>query len=408
MTVFRPYSSEFLADPYPVYARIRDESPVFYDDEWELTFFARHRDVSDILKDRQRFGRDFRHRLDTSEVDHDLYERIYPPKWPTWTRYVRESFIDLEPPRHTRLRRLVAKAFTRRSSEAFRPQLEEAADRILDRVLEEGSMEAIGAFATPIPLAMIAELMGVDEKDQPQLIEWSHAIVKVFDERVTDEEGEVAEQAITDFVDFLSDLLKHRRQNRGSDLISAMIDVEESGDTLTDEEIIGTSILTLNAGHEATVHAIGNGLLALARHPGQYARLRNGSPIDLAVEELLRFDSPLQMFERWVLEDTEVAGQPVRKGSKVGLLFGSANHDEDIFGEDAEELVLSRRDNPHVSWGAGLHRCVGAPLATVELEAAFSRFASRVKTLELIDTSDRIESLVFRGVGEMHLALSAA
>lgn len=408
MTVFRPYSSEFLADPYPVYARIRDESPVFYDDEWELTFFARHRDVSDILKDRQRFGRDFRHRLDTSEVDQDLYERIYPPKWPTWTRYVRESFIDLEPPRHTRLRRLVAKAFTRRSSEAFRPQLEEAADRILDRVLEEGSMEAIGAFATPIPLAMIAELMGVDEKDQPQLIEWSHAIVKVFDERVTDEEGEVAEQAITDFVDFLSDLLKHRRQNRGSDLISAMIDVEESGDTLTDEEIIGTSILTLNAGHEATVHAIGNGLLALARHPGQYARLRNGSPIDLAVEELLRFDSPLQMFERWVLEDTEVAGQPVRKGSKVGLLFGSANHDEDIFGEDAEELVLSRRDNPHVSWGAGLHRCVGAPLATVELEAAFSRFASRVKTLELIDTSDRIESLVFRGVGEMHLALSAA
>lgn len=407
--MFDPYSSDFLEDPYPFYGRMRAETPVFHDDEWDLTFFARHEDVMGILKDRDRFGRDFRHRLKTEEVDQDLYRRIYPPQWPTWTRYIRESFIDLEPPRHTRLRRLVSAAFTRRSSEAFRGRLEAAADRILDEVLETGRMEAITEFATPIPLAMIAELMGIDPDDQPRLVGWSHAIVKVFDEGVTPEEGDAAESAVKEFIDFLESLLAKRRSQRGEDLISAMIEVDESGDTLTDEEIIGTSILTLNAGHEATVHAIGNGLLALARNPDQYRRLTTGeAPIDLAVDELLRHDSPLQMFERWVLEDTEVAGTALAKGAKVGLLFGSANHDELVFGESAATLDLGRQPNPHVSFGAGLHFCVGAPLARVELEAALGRFAARVGSVDLVAAGDRIESLVFRGVGRLELELSPA
>jgi unspecific monooxygenase len=361
------------------------------------------------LKDRERFGRDFRHRLDPGEVDQDLYERIYPTRWPTWTRYIRESFIDLEPPRHTRLRRLVSRAFTRRSSEAFRPQLEEAADRILDRVLDQGSMEVIDDFATPIPVAMIAELMGIPGQDHEQLLRWSHAIVKVFDKNVTDEEGEAAEQATSDFVAYLQDVVEDRRRHGGDDLISSMLEVEEGGDTLTDEEIVGTSILTLNAGHEATVHAIGNGLLALARNQDQYRRLRSGEVgIEGAVDELLRFDSPLQMFERWVLTDTEVSGSRLEKGSKVGLLFGSANHDPDVFGPDPEQLDLERNPNPHLSFGAGLHYCVGAPLARVELEAAFGRFSARVADLDLRGTSDRIQSLVFRGVQRLEIEVTAA
>ncbi len=187
--VFDAYDSDFLDNPYPTYARLRQESPVFYDETWGLTFITRHEDVSEILKDRQRFGRDFRHRLDVDEVNADLYQRIYPPQWPTWTEYIRESFIDLEPPRHTRLRSLVAKAFTRRSSEAFRGNLESAADAILDGVLESGTMEVISEFATPIPVAMIAELMGIAQEDHPRLVEWSRAIVTVFDERVTEEEA---------------------------------------------------------------------------------------------------------------------------------------------------------------------------------------------------------------------------
>ncbi|MGH8947331.1 MAG: cytochrome P450, partial [Acidimicrobiia bacterium] len=221
-------------------------------------------------------------------------------------------------------------------------------------------------------------------------------------------DGDAAESATRDFVAYLGDIVDMRRKNRGEDLISSMIEVEDAGDTLTDEEIVGTSILTLNAGHEATVHAIGNGLLALARDDGQYGRLHRGeTEVATAVDELLRFDSPLQMFERWVLADTEVAGVPLAKGSKVGLLFGSANHDPGVFG-DPERLDLARQPNPHVSFGAGLHYCVGAPLARVELEAAFGVFAARVAGIELRDASGRIDSLVFRGLGTLRLDVEAA
>lgn len=407
--MFDPYSPEFLEDPYPIYARLRRESPAFHDPSWGLTFFARHEDVSTILKDRDRFGRDFRHKLAVTDVDRALYERIYPPQWPTWTRYIRESFIDLEPPRHTRLRRLVSKAFTRRSSEAFRPQLQEAAARVVDQALGTGTLEVIDDFATPIPVAMIAELMGLPAEDRQQVLRWSHAIVKVFDQNVTAADGDVAESATKDFVAYLEGVVDERRRNRGDDLISSMVDVEDAGDTLTDEEIVGTAILTLNAGHEATVHAIGNSLLALARDSDQYGRLRRGEVmIETAVDELLRFDSPLQMFERWVLVDTEVAGVRLAKGSKVGLLFGSANHDPAVFEGDPELLDLARNPNPHVSFGAGLHFCVGAPLARVEVEAALGAFAARVVGLEVVEASGRIRSLVFRGLENLTIRVEAA
>ena len=405
--MFDAYDPQFLDDPYPTYRRLREETPVFFDETWGLTFFTRHSDINEILKDRNRFGRDFRHRLSIDEVDPDLYKRIYPSQWPTWTRYVRESFIDLEPPRHTRLRRLVSKAFTRRSSEAFRPRLEQAADEILDRALEAGSLEVIEEFAKPIPVAMIADLMGIPTHDHNKLLEWSHAIVRVFDERVTSEEGATAEQATLDFVHYLEQLIEERRSDPGDDLLSAMIEVEESGDTLTTEEIVGTAILTLNAGHEATVHAIGNSLLALAKDPVAYERLSNEADVSVAVDELLRFDSPLQMFERWVLEDTDVNGHHLEKGSKVGLLFGSANRDPEEF-DQPEHIDLDRSPNPHISFGAGLHYCVGAPLAKVELEAALGRFARRVRSLELVEDGDRIQSLVFRGVGRLELELDPA
>ncbi|HWL49735.1 MAG TPA: cytochrome P450 [Acidimicrobiia bacterium] len=405
---FDPYDPGFLEDPYPTYSRLRNQSPVFHDPAWELTFFTRHDHVSAILKDRDRFGRDFRHRLDPDEVDPDIYRRIYPPQWPTWTRYIRESFIDLEPPRHTRLRRLVSKAFTRRSSEAFRPRLEEAAARIVDRAIEAGTLDVITDFATPIPVTMIAELMGLPAEDHQQVLDWSHSIVKVFDQNVSEADGDAAESATRDFVAYLDEVVKSRRRHRGEDLISSMVDVEDAGDTLTDEEIVGTSILTLNAGHEATVHAIGNGLLALAGDNGQYGRLhRRETGVVTAVDELLRFDSPLQMFERWVLVDTEVAGVSLMKGSKVGLLFGSANHDPEVFG-DPERLDLARQPNPHVSFGAGLHYCVGAPLARVELEAAFATFAARVAGVELKEATGRIHSFVFRGLENLKLDIEAA
>jgi cytochrome P450 len=411
MTVaFDAYDPHFLADPYPTYQRIRDESPVFHDDEWNLTFVARHDSISSILKDRSRFGRDFRHRLEIDDVEPSLYRRLYPPQWPTWTRYIRESFIDLEPPRHTRLRRLVSKALSRRSSESFRPALDAAAERLVTEALEAGKMEAITHLATPIPLLMIADLMGIRDEDHPRLVKWSNDIVKVFDKNVSYEDGEAAERATRDFVAFIEGQIAIRRANRGTDLISTMIDVEESGDTLNDEEIVATSILTLNAGHEATVHAIGNAVLALSANPDQFQRLRDGEvDVATAADELLRFDSPLQMFERWVLEDgVSVEGAGLTKGSKVGLLFGSGNHDPEIYGPTADVLDLGRTPNPHLSFGAGLHFCVGAPLARIEIEAALQAFADLVKSFEVESTGARIESLVFRGVDSIQLSLQPA
>jgi cytochrome P450 len=403
---FDAYAPEFVDDPYPTYARLRAESPVFHDDTWGLTFFARHGDVAAILRDR-RFGRDVRHAVPVEEVDAEVYGRIYPPELPNWTRYVRDSFIDLEPPRHTRIRRLVQWAFTRRASESYRRRMQETADRLVERALEMGSMEVIADYATPIPFTMIAELLGVPGADQPQLIDWSHAIVRVFDEACTAEEGLRAETAVVEFVGYVRELLDRHRASPVDDLTSALIAAEVEGDHLSDDELAATIILTLNAGHEATVQAIGNAVLALARDPDEYRRLRvDPGLLATATDELLRFDTPLQMFERWVLEDVDWQGVELRRGTKVGLLFGSANHDESVF-EIPHRLDVGRVDNPHVSFGGGIHFCVGAPLAKIELEVALGTLARRVAGLELTtERVDRVPSLVFRGVRALPVAVA--
>ncbi len=402
---FDAYAPEFVADPYPTYARLRDQSPVLWDEEWGVHFFALHADVSRILKDR-RFGRDVRHAVPRSEIDPEVYERIYPSRYPNWTRLTRDAFIDLEPPRHTRVRRLVQSAFGKRASETYRDRLIATADSALDRFVGSGAMEAIADFATPIPLTMIAELLGVPPADQPSLVSWSHALVRVFDEACTEAEGEAAETAMIDFAEYVARLITSRRSDPRNDLTSALVQAEIDGDRLSEDELIATIILTLNAGHEATVQAIGNSLLALARNPDQYERLRREPElIPSAAAELLRFDTPLQMFERWVLEDLEWGGIELGRGSKVGLLFGSANRDPAAFTEP-ESLDLGRSPNPHVSFGGGIHFCVGAPLALVEMEVALERFSRRIPQFEIAaDVLERTPSLIFRGVQRLPLLI---
>ncbi len=406
--MFDPYAPEFVEDPYPTYSAIRRETPVFFDETWGVTFFSRHADVAGILRDR-RFGRDVRGFVPPERIDREVYDRVYPPQWPSWTSYIRDSFIDLEPPRHTRIRKLVQWAFSRRASESYRDRMRVTAGTVLDRALEVGGMRAISEFATPIPLAMIGELLGVPRDAQPMLVEWSHRIVRVFDEGCTDEEGADAEAATVEFVAYCEELIAAHRRSPTNDLISALIDAEVDGDRLTDHELVSTCILALNAGHEATVQAIGNGLLSLAANPAEYQRLRTDPGLmATGADELLRHDTPLQMFERWVLEDVEWNGHHLRQGSKVGLLFGSANHDETVFPVPSE-LDLGRSPNVHVSFGGGVHHCVGAPLAKVELDVAFRAFATRVASFEVAsDHLERTPSLVFRGVRELPLRLIPA
>jgi cytochrome P450 len=405
---FDAYDPGFVEDPYPTYSVLRRDSPVFRDDTWGLTFFTRHPDVSAILRDR-RFGRDVRSAVSPEAIDPATFERIYPSRYPTWTRLVRGSFIDLEPPAHTRIRRLVQNAFGKRASESYRARLVETADRALDVALERGSMEVISDYATPIPLTMIADLLGVPAADQPRLVSWSHAIVRVFDEACTEAEGDAAEEAIKAFAEYVKGLLGDHRAHPRDDLTSALLEAEADGDRLTEEELVATCILTLNAGHEATVQAIGNAVLALAADPEAFESLRrNPGVVRTAAAEMLRYDTPLQMFERWVLEDLEWDGVELARGSKVGLLFGSANRDESVF-ERADRLVLDRAHNPHVSFGAGVHFCVGAPLALVELEVALERMASRVGSIEVAaHRLPRTPSLIFRGVDRLPADLTPA
>ncbi len=407
MARFNAYDRGFVDDPYPTYARLRTESPVFFDETWDLTFFARHADVAAILRDR-RFGRDVRHAVPAEEIDPAVFDRIYPSRLPVWTAMVRDSFIDLEPPRHTRIRRLVQWAFSRRASESYRPRVDAVARRAVEAACERGSMEVVADYATPIPLTMIADLLGVPPEDQPQLVEWSHAMVRPFDEACTVEEGAAAEEATRSFVRYVGAMVEDRERRPGDDLLSALVAARVDGDRLTRDEIVSTAILTLNAGHEATVQAIGNAVLALARHPGQYERLRSEpSMIPGAVDELLRYDTPLQMFERWVLEDVNWKGTELRRGTKVGLMFGSANHDEAVFTEP-EGLDVGRSAEAHVSFGGGVHYCVGAPLAKVELEVALERFVDSVAAFEVsTDRLERTPSLIFRGVKELPITLDA-
>ncbi len=379
------------------------EAPVFFDESWGLTFFTRHADVAAILKDR-RFGRDIRQT--GGEVDSRLHERTYPPALPNWTRLIRGSFIDLEPPDHTRLRRLVQAAFSKRSATSYRPQIQRLARTLLDQAREQEAMEAISQYATPIPLAMIASMLGIPEDDRRQLVAWSHAIVRVFDQRCTRDEEKRAETAVTEFEQYLVAHFALRRQRPGEELIDALIGARFEGDRLTTEELIATSILVLNAGHEATVHAIGNALLALAAWPDQHLLAASlGDDDDGAADEVLRFDSPLQMFERWVLEDLEWQGVKLGRGSKVGLVFGSANRDGEVF-PNAEVLDLERKDNPHVSFGAGVHFCVGAPLARVEVQVALVEFARAIASFEVAGDAPRLPSFVFRGLSALPLQLS--
>lgn len=405
MAAFDAYDPSFVEDPYPTYARLRAESPVFFDAHWDLTFFARHDDVSGILRDR-RFGRDVRSRVPADEIDQDVLARIYPADIPTWTSYVRDSFIDLEPPDHTRIRRLVQWAFGRKASESYRPRMERVARDAVEEARRRGEMEAISEFATPIPLTMIAELLGIPPADQPTLVAWSHAMVRPFDADCPPEDRRAAEEATADFVGYLTRLSDLRRDEPRSDLLSELVHAEIDGDRLSEHEIVATAILTLNAGHEATVQAIGNGLLAFARAPDQFERLRrdHGLAVD-AASEILRYDTPLQMFERWVLEDLDWNGTALRRGTKVGLFFGSANRDEAVF-EDAACFDITRDSRAHLAFGAGIHHCVGAPLAKLELEVAMEA----ISTLDRIEAPDqeleRVPSLVFRGVRSLRLTVA--
>jgi cytochrome P450 len=395
---FDPWDPAFIANPYPVYRALRERAPVLYDERTDHWLISRYADVNALLRDR-RFGRTYLHGATHAEMGKPDDPAHLGPFWYT----IRNGILDMEPPDHTRVRRLVSKAFTPRMVDGLRPRIQGVMDGLADEIAGAGEVDLIATVAEPLPVMVIAEMLGVPEADRHLLRPWSAQICGMYELNPTEEAGRIASQACQEFSGYLRALSRERRARPAEDLITALTQVVEEGVTLAEDELIGTCVLLLNAGHEATVNVTGNGWWSLFRHPGQLERLRaDRALVPTAIEELMRYDSPLQMFERWVLEDADIHGMTVPKGSELGLFFGSANHDPAVF-DRPDELDLAREPNPHLAFGAGIHFCLGAPLARLELETSFSTILDRFPRMELVREPEWKPAYIIRGLKELRV-----
>lgn len=392
----------FVADPYPLLAELRERRPVFFDPVWNKVFFARYDDIAALLRDR-RLGRAILHVLSRDELG-------WPPPDPrtrAFDHFQSHHMLDNEPPKHTRLKGLMLKAFTTGRVEGLRATIQEIVDGLIDRVQDRGEMDLLADFAEALPVAVIAALLGVPDADRHLLRPWSAKIVKLYELGYTDEQAREANQAVAEFSSYIRGLAAERRARPRDDLVSALVRVEEQGQTLTEDELVANCILLLNAGHEASVNGTTLGILSLHRHPDQMvlaraaARAGDREFFKTAVEELLRYDTPLPMFERWVLADLEFNGVRLRRGTEVGLLFASGNRDPGRF-PDADVLDLTRKDNPHLTFGLGIHYCIGAPLARVELQTSFETLLRRLPAIRVArEAVEYTGGFVIRGIRAM-------
>ena len=394
---FTPGDLGFIADPYPVYAELRDRAPVVFHEATDHWLVSRYEDVNALLRDR-RMGRTYLHRSSHEEMGREPEPAWHEPFW----RLIRAGILDMEPPDHTRVRRLVAKAFTPRMVETLRAPIARIVQGLVDGV-EGTEFDLIAAIAEPLPVAVIAELLGVPEVDRGLLRPWSADICGMYELHPSDDAARLAIRASEEFSAYLRALARERRARPKEDLISAMTAVVDEGDRLTEDELVGTCALLLNAGHEATVNVTGNGWWALFRHPLELGRLRKEPTlVSSAIEELMRWDTPLQLFERWVLEDIEVRGARIAKGAELGLLFGSANRDPAVFAKP-DGFDLGREPNPHLTFGAGIHFCLGATLARLELETSFATVLRRLPNMELVETPTWKPNYIIRGLRELRV-----
>jgi unspecific monooxygenase len=392
-----PRDPAFVQDPYATYSGLRD-TPLFWWEAYDFWCSARHDVVSAVLRDR-RFGRQVLHVVSRQDLGWPEPDPRLEPFWAV----ERHSLLELEPPAHTRLRGLVNRAFVSRQVERLRPRILRLADELIDGFESDGRVDLIEHFATPIPVVIIAELLGVDPANAPLLLDWSHRMVAMYQFRRDPDLETSAVSATQDFVRFLKDEVALRRRAPREDLISLLVAVEQAGEHLTEDELITTCILLLNAGHEATVHAIGNGMKALLEAGAQERALAGSEAAPPLVEEMLRFDTPLHLFTRYVLEPLEIGGVRFAVGDKIGLLLGAANRDPARF-PDPDRFDPTREDNPHVSFGAGLHFCIGAPLARLELAATVPRLVARLPNLHIASAPIYRDTYHFRGLERLHLA----
>jgi pimeloyl-[acyl-carrier protein] synthase len=390
---FNPMDPEFVADPYPTYHRLRAEDPVHLSPLgfWVLT---RYEDVAAVLRD-PRFAK-------------EAMMAAVAKRFGITQGTFGLSMLDRDPPAHTRLRSLVSKAFTPKVVEAMRPHIQEIVDGLLARVAGAGSMDLIEEFAYPIPVMVICELLGVPVEDRERFKGWSLDIARGLDAVMLPVDSEVAIRsgiARQGLIGYFRELIAARRASPRNDLLSALIAAEEAGDKLSEDELLASCILLLVAGHETTVNLIGNGMLALLRHPAELRQLREHPElITGAVEELLRYDGPVQRTGRMPSEDVTIGGRTIAKGEMVMPFIGAADRDPAQF-PDPDRLDITRSENRHVAFGTGIHFCLGAPLARVEGQIAINTLLRRLPMLTLVtEKPEYRQSLTLRGLTALHVA----
>ncbi len=402
---YDPLSSQLHADPYPIYEDLRTTDPVHRTSMMQGWVLSRHADVDAVLRDHRRFSSDFtqsagydRERragaydraleaAGLEEVQRDRMRRAFDEP----------NLLGLDPPDHTRLRSLVNTAFTPRQVEIMRPRIEAVVDELLDEA-GDGRIDMMEAIADPLPTVVIAEMLGVPAQDRVRFKQWSNAVARQLEPTTQPHERVAATRANSELTEYFDDIIEQRRAEPRDDLISALIAAEEEGDKLTREQMVGTLVLLLVAGNETTTNLIGNGLLALLRHPDQLERLRDDPDLmKNAVEEMLRYDSPVQMDVRRAVENTVIGGREIEAGQQVTMLLGAANRDPEVFAEP-DRLDLGRDVRDHVAFARGNHYCLGAPLARAEGQIAFSRLLDRYSEMRLVGDPEFKDHIVLRGM----------
>jgi cytochrome P450 len=386
----------FVADPYEQLKALREFGKPVWHEEMQIFLAARHSDANDVFRNKS-LGRIFTDKKPDFE-------------WETFNWLHSDSILDSEPPKHTRLRSLVAKAFNRNKIEGMRPAVERITQMLLDAVDEKvksgETFDLIADYAEPLPVKIIADLLGFPESEEHLLRPWSQSIVKMYEVNPSEQYQMEAKKAAAEFAEYVRSLAAHRKTNPGQDLITDLAMVEENGEKLNSHELVATCVLLLNAGHEASVNAFGNGMVAALERPDQADLLRKNSRAitETALEEFMRFDAPLHLFERTATVDTELGGVKIEKGQKIAALIGSANRDSTVF-EHADEMDLTRDPNPHIGFGAGIHFCLGAPLARLEMGVSLPALWEKYPNMQLAGEPVRRPTFVLRGYERVSISV---
>lgn len=387
-----PHEPAFVQHPYEAYAFLHGTGNAFFWEDYGFWCFGGFDDVNRLLRDR-RFGRQNPAGIpDSRGVGEDRSHLV------AFDAIEANSMLELEPPVHTRLRTLVNRAFVSRQVERLRPRIEALANELVDR-FEPNGVDLLPAYASPLPITIIAEMLGVPVEMGPQLLDWSHQMVAMYMHGRTREVEDTANRAARDFAAFLRGYVAERRKNPGDDLLSLLIEAQDNGQKLSEDELVSSAILLLNAGHEATVHQTGNAVRSILAQGGDPRRFFETPEKNVAaVEECLRFDAPLHMFLRYAYEEIEVSpGIVVKPGEMVALLLGMANHDPLAFAEP-NTFNPARADQKNVSFGAGIHFCIGAPLARLELQVSLKTLFDRLPELRLAETPRFRDTYHFHGL----------